>query len=304
MENVSRWSRIKSYWNQPNHVGYLFVLPSMIALLLFAFIPVAIGLGMSLFDVNIFFNGTKFVGLQNFARFFSDSRAINSIWHTVYFTVLETPVQVLVGVLCAAALSRNTRFNRFCRSTFYIPVVCSLTAIGLVFNMLLDPNIGWLPHAASLIGMHVPDFFADATWAMPTIAFLTVWKSFGVTMIIMLTAVQAISPSLYESAEMDGANRRQQFFHVTIPQVIPALGFCILTNLTGSMQVFDQIFVTTGGGPNFKTESAVQYIYMRGFSSPYELGYASSVATVLFCFIAVIAIGSNLYMTHKEKQMR
>lgn len=304
MENTSRWSRIKSYWNQPNHVGYVFILPSLIALLLFAFIPVVIGLGMSFFNVNIFFNGTKFVGIQNFIRFFSDSRAINSIWHTVYFTVLETPVQVLLGVLCAAALSRNTRFNRFCRSTFYIPVVCSLTAIGLVFNMLLDPNIGLFPHMLTKIGMTAPDFFGNAHWAMPTIAFLTVWKSFGVTMIIMLTAVQAISPSLYESAEMDGASRAQQFFHVTIPQCIPALGFCVLTNLTGSMQVFDQIFVTTGGGPNFKTESTVQYIYNRGFAAPYELGYASTVATVLFVIIAILAVGSNLYMSHKEQQMR
>ncbi|MFD1486086.1 carbohydrate ABC transporter permease [Lacticaseibacillus baoqingensis] len=292
------------FWNQPKHAAYLFMAPSIIVLLLFMVIPLLGTLGLSFFNINIFFTNTKFVGWDNFVRFFSDQRAINSMWHTLYFTLLETPTQVILGTVAAAALSQGSLFNRFTRSVFYVPVICSLTSIGIIFSMLLDPNIGWIPYFLHQFGMSTPQFFRDAHLAMPSIAFMTVWKNFGVTMTIMLTAIQAISPSLYESAEMDGATKRQQFFHITIPQIIPSLGFCVMTNLIGSMQVFDQIYVTTAGGPEFKTESAVQYIYSRGFSAPYELGYASSVATILFIIIAVLAVSSNMYMSHKEKQMK
>ncbi|MCI1882174.1 MAG: sugar ABC transporter permease [Sporolactobacillus sp.] len=292
------------FWNKPAHAAYLFILPSTLILTIFTVIPLIGTLGLSFFQINIFFTNTHFVGWDNFVRFFHDQRAINSMWHTIYFTLLETPTQIIVGSLLAAALSRTTLFNRCCRSTFYVPVICSLTSIGIVFSMLLDPNIGWIPYMLHKIGISTPQFFRDPTLAMPSIAFMTVWKNFGVTMIIMLTAIQSISESLYESAEMDGATKSQQFFHITIPQVIPSLGFCVLTNLIGSMQVFDQIYVTTNGGPEFKTESAVQYIYSRGFSAPYALGYASSVSTILFIIIAVIAVTANLYMTRKERQMR
>ena len=128
--------------------------------------------------------------------------------------------------------------------------------------------------------------------------------NFGVTMTILLTAIQGISPSLYESAQMDGATNRQQFFNITLPQIVPSLGFCILTNLIGSMQVFDQVYVATAGGPQFKTETAVQYIYSRGFTAPYELGYASALSSVLFIIVATIAISTNVYMSRKEKQMK
>ena len=254
--------------------------------------------------MNIFFTSRNFVSFENFTRIFSDERAVNSLIHSLYFTVLETPTQIIVGLLAAVALSKNTRFNRFCRSTFYIPVICSLTSIAIIFSMLLDPNVGAIPYLFSQVGLPIPQFFRDPTLAMPTVAIMTVWKNFGVTMTILLTAIQGISPSLYESAQMDGATNRQQFFNITLPQIVPSLGFCVLTNLIGSMQVFDQVYVATAGGPQFKTETAVQYIYSRGFTAPYELGYASALSSVLFIIVATIAISTNVYMSRKEKQMK
>lgn len=293
-----------TYWNKPRHAAYLFLAPSLIVLSVFTVIPLVGTFILSFTNTNIFFTHEKFMGLSNFLRVFQDERAIHSLWHTIYFTLLETPAQVIVGLLFAVMLVKNTRFNRFCCSIFYVPVICSLTSIAIIFAMLLDPNIGAIPHLFAQVGLPVPQFFKDPTLAMPTIAVMTVWKNFGVTMTIILTALQSISPSLYESAEMDGATKRQQFFHITIPQIVPSLSFCVLTNLIGSMQVFDQVYVATGGGPLFKTETAVQYIYSRGFSAPYELGYASALSTILFIVIAFFSISTNLYMSHKEKQMR
>jgi multiple sugar transport system permease protein len=298
MKNLSR------YWNKSNHAAYLFLVPSFLVLFLFTVIPLIGTFTISFTNLNIFFTTREFVGLKNFIRIFSDERAVNALVHTLYFTLLETPTQIIVGLLFAVILAKNTRFNRFFRSAVYIPVICSLTSIAIIFSMLLDPNIGAIPYLFSQIGLPIPQFFRDPTLAMPTVAFMTVWKNFGVTMTILLTAIQGISRSLYESAEMDGATKRQQFFNITIPQIIPSLGFVTLTNLIGSMQVFDQVYIATAGGPQFKTETAVQYIYSRGFSAPYELGYASALSSVLFIIIAVIAVSANLYMTHKEKQMR
>ena len=119
-------------------------------------------------------------------------------------------------------------------------------------------------------------------------------------MTILLAAIQGVSLSLYEAAEMDGASKMRQFFHITIPQIFPALGYCLLTNFIGSMQVFDQVYVTTGGGPNFKTETIVQYIYSRGFTSPFELGYASAISAVFFAIIAFLSLLLNVYMSRKE----
>ena len=295
---------LATYWNKPNRAAYLFLAPSFIVLLLFTVVPLMGTFGISFTNLNIFFTAREFVGLDNFLRIFEDQRAINSLLHTLYFTLLETPTQIIVGLLAAVALSKNTRFNRFCRSTFYIPVICSLTSIAIIFSMLLDPNVGAIPYLFSQLGMTTPQFFRDPVMAMPTVAVMTVWKNFGVTMTILLTAIQGISPSLYESAQMDGATSRQQFFNITLPQIVPSLGFCILTNLIGSMQVFDQVYVATAGGPQFKTETAVQYIYSRGFTAPYELGYASALSSVLFVIIAAIAISTNLYMSRKERQMK
>lgn len=297
-------SGILSYWNRPNRAPYLFLLPSLAILVFFTVIPLIGTFLISFTNLNIFFTSRDIVGFKNFIRIFSDSRAVHSLAHTLYFTLLETPAQVIVGLLFAVILAKDTRFNKFSRSVFYIPVICSLTSIAIIFSMLLDPNIGSIPYLLHQLGLPIPQFFRDPTLAMPTVAFMTVWKNFGVTLTILLTAIQGISPSLYESAEMDGATKRQKFFNITLPQIVPSLGFCILTNLIGSMQVFDQVYISTGGGPRFKTETAVQYIYSRGFTPPYELGYASALSSVLFVIIAILAITTNLYMSHKEKQMK
>lgn len=303
-DEVDYMNGFTKYWNRPDRAAYLFLTPSFLVLLLFTVIPLLGTFAISFTDLNIFFTSRNFVSFENFTRIFSDERAVNSLIHSLYFTVLETPTQIIVGLLAAVALSKNTRFNRFCRSTFYIPGICSLTSIAIIFSMLLDPNVGAIPYLFSQVGLPIPQFFRDPTLAMPTVAIMTVWKNFGVTMTILLTAIQGISPSLYESAQMDGATNRQQFFNITLPQIVPSLGFCILTNLIGSMQVFDQVYVATAGGPQFKTETAVQYIYSRGFTAPYELGYASALSSVLFIIVATIAISTNVYMSRKEKQMK
>ena len=120
-------------------------------------------------------------------------------------------------------------------------------------------------------------------------------------MVILLAGIQSISPSYYEAAEVEGASKTDQFFRITIPLLTPNIAFCAVTNLIGSMQVFDQVYVTTRGGPMFSTESAVLYIYTRGFNSPYQLGYASAIAVLLCLIIMTLSLTLNRWFIAREE---
>ena len=296
------FKRIGKYWNRPERAAYFFMMPAVILLTVFVFVPLLGTLVFSFFHVNIFFNNTSFAGLDNFIRFLSDERAINSLFHTLYFALWQVPIQIALGLVLAAALQKNNWFNKICRSTFFIPVVCSLTATSIIWKVLLNDNIGYIPYLFSQLGIKAPAFLTNAALALPTVAIITVWKNFGMTLMILLAGIQSISPALYEASEIDGADKVQQFFGITVPQLLPSIGFCLLTTFIASMQVFDQVFMMTGGGPQFRTETAVQYIYIRGFSAPYQLGYASAVSWILFVLIAVITVALNRLLTNKEKQ--
>ena len=224
--------------------AYLFLLPSLAILTVFVFVPLIGAFGISLTDINIYMKGGM---------------------NTCVFTLFEVPLQVFLALFLLMFMMRNRRFDKFLRSVFYLPYVCSMTAISIVWSMLLDPNSGMLPYLLSKVGIQLPNLLGSPTWAMPTVIFVSVWKSFGYTLTILSAAALGVSPSLYESAELDGAGRWQQFFYVTIPGIRDSIGFCLVTTLITALQVFDQIYVMTGGGPLYKTETLVGYIYDRGF---------------------------------------
>lgn len=125
---------------------------------------------------------------------------------------------------------------------------------------------------------------------MYTVIFMSVWRSFGISTIIFVAGMQEVPAELYESADLDGAGKLREFFSITLPGIIPTIYFVLITRLIGSMQVFDLIFVTTGGGPNFRTETMVNYIYSRAFSSDTRLGYATAMSECLFAIILIISI--------------
>jgi len=267
----------------------------------FLFVPLIMAVGISCFNINIFLTDISFSGLSNYAQMFQDSRFLNALKNTFYFTFLEMPIHVALGLLVAVYVSKNTRFRKLLRSAFYLPTVCSMTAIGILWSFLLDPQIGLYTHYSSLIGLPSLGFLKDPVMAMPTVVLLTVWKNFGSTMIVLTGGILSISQSYYEAADIDGAGAVTQFFRVTLPMLVPTLGFCVITNTMANMQVFDQIYIMTQGGPLFKTETAVSYIYNVGFkTSPMDLGYASALAVVLSIIIGIFALTMNRYFLRKE----
>lgn len=287
-------SKLKEYWYRQDKVAYIFLAPSIVILFMFAFIPLVCSVVISVMNLDIFFSDVRFAGLANFLKAFGDERFWNALKNTVLFAVIEVSLQVVIGLLIANALSGTELFSRMARSVFFVPVVCSMAAIGIVWSLLLDGTIGMIPYfIKEWFGITGLSFFRDSGTAMGTVIAMTVWKNFGYTMSILVVGIQAIPTDYFEAAKIDGASRVQQFFWITIPQLLPSLGFCLITNLIGSLQVFDQVYVTTGGGPQRKTETLVYYIYKTGFTNPFDLGYASAISVLLL--IVILAISLPVY---------
>ena len=279
----------RKYVAQNQKSAYLFILPSMIILSVFVFIPLIASFVISLTDMNIFMKDVSFVGIANFTRLFSDNRVSNATFNSFYFTLLEVPLQVGLALLLTVCLAKNNRYCKMLRSIYYLPFVCSMTAIGIVWSMLLDPNMGLVAYWLKQAGFQTVAFLKNPDFAMPTVIVVTAWKGFGYTLTLLAAAVLNIPQSLYEAAQMDGAGSFQKFLHITIPGIWPTISFCIITTTISAMQMFDQAYVMTQGGPLNRTETVVQYIYDRGFqTAPYDLGYASAISVYLFVIVAVM----------------
>lgn len=292
---------MRDWLNRPEKTAYLFILPSMLILLVFTIIPVVSAIVISLFNMNMFFKDTAWVGIANYQKAFSDGRVWNALGNTFRFVLMEVPLQVVLGLFMAVLLSRTNWFTKAMRTVFFIPVICSLTSISVIWSLILDPTIGILAYYIRNLGLGQVQFLKDPVLAMPIIVFLTVWKNFGHTMVILLAGIQSINPGYYEAATVEGATAFKQFTKITVPLLLPNLAFCVVTNLIGSMQVFDQVYVATRGGPLFKTETIVQYIYSRAFNQPYALGYASSIAAILFVIIMTLSLTLNTWFLKREE---
>lgn len=220
--------------------AYFFILPSLLILTIFVFIPLIASFVISLLNINIFMNNVTFAGIDNFKKMISDARISNSTFNTFYFTLLEVPLQVGMALLLTMFVVKDNKYTKALRTIYYLPFICSMTAIGIVWSMMLDPNLGMIPYFLKKAGLGTVAFLKDPDLAMPTVIGITAWKGFGYTLTILVAAVLSIPESQYEAAEMDGASTWNKFIKITIPSIMPTISFCIVTTAISSMQVFDQ----------------------------------------------------------------
>ena len=268
---------------------YLFIAPVIILLFVFNIAPLLISFFISLFDADISFNLNKFIGLGNFAEVFQDSRFYNSLVVTLKWTVVEVPCQLLIALLLAGLLTRNTVINKLFRAIYFMPIVCSATATGIMWKLILHSNVGYITYVLRMMGFGKINFMNTAGLTFYVIVFMSVWKTFGISTTILIGAMQNVPTVLYEAADIDGCSKLGQFFHITLPGIRPTLWFLIMTRIIGSFQVFDIVYTTTGGGPSLTTETLVSYIYTRGFEV-FRMGYASALSVVLLGLILIITV--------------
>ena len=175
-QNGDGMTKIREFWNKPEHIAYLFIAPALLLLLVFSILPLVASLVISTFDANMTLSNVKFIGLGNFTEAFHDSRFWNSMWVTVKWTLVEMPVQVLVALFLAALIVKNTMFNKICRGVYFLPIICSATAVAIMWRMILHSNVGYIPFLLRQLGFGKVSFMNNPGVTFYVIVFMSVWK--------------------------------------------------------------------------------------------------------------------------------
>lgn len=269
--------------------AWLFAAPSLLIILVFIVYPITQSLWYSLFNWRIGAATQQWLGLQNYVRLFNDPQFWNALQVTLEFAIVSVIAQIIIGYFLASSLLRDTWINKVVRSIFFFPTIVALVTIGLVWKFLLDPDIGLVGGLFKLVGAQPIDWLASTTLALPSVIFVSVWKNLGFTMVLLLAGLKGVPASLYEAARIDGANERQLTWNITIPSIRPTLLFTTMILTINSLQVFDLVYVMTGGGPIFATDTLVTQLVRQGFQN-FDIGYASAIAWVLFALIMIISV--------------
>ena len=243
---------------------------------------------MSLHDWSYLQSTHEFIGLKNYFDLSRDPRFWNALGNTVIFSVVTVPLQIIIGLLLAMKLSRTNRFSGFFRSVYFFPVISAFATMAIVWKFLLSPNIGPYAAWAHELGLPSVNILQSPQLALPAVILVGLWKNVGFTMVILIAALQEVPESLNEAAALDGAGSWARFRNVTLPAIRQPLLFATVIAVIASLQVFDQVYVMTGGGPLFHTETLVTYMYQLGFQQ-YRSGYAAAVAWVLFILIMIVS---------------
>ena len=267
----------------------VFVLPNLALFTIFIIVPIVGAFALSLFEWNLI-KSPVFVGLDNFARIFGDSRAINSIWRTAYLVVGGVIPTVLISF--ALAVLMNTRFPglKLIRTLYLMPIAISFVASAILWGYLFDPRWGPINWLLGLVGISGPQWLESTTWAMPAVTIVTIWLRIPVALVLYLAALQNINPSLIEAAQLDGANFFQRMRHVIWPGVRPVTLLVTIVTLRGVLfESFDVVSVMTQGGPLRSTDILINYIYQAAFDR-LDFGYASALSVVLFIIVMLVTL--------------
>jgi len=256
--------------------------------------PMVSALQLSFTDASGF-GDPEWVGLANYTRVFTDPDVLRSIGNTALYSVLFTPVAIAVALVLALVLNHPALpFRGFFRSALFLPFIVSLAVAAFAWSYLLDPQIGLLNHWLQVVGIRLGNVLQDPALAMPTVVLVAVWKNFGFYMVIFLAGLQEIPTSLYEAAQLDGADAPKRFAHVTWPMLSNTMAFVVIVALIAALQAFDQIYVLTGGGPYRSTETIVMQVYQSGFKD-LDIGFASALAYVLLIATLLLSLVQFLF---------
>lgn len=271
-----------------NLSGWLFLLPSFILFSFFLLIPLIYGLVISFTDYGGFNLGFHFTGLANYQRLFQDDYFKIAMRNNLFYLVTFVPATVILSTVAAIALNGARVFRKFLRMAFYFPQVASMVSVAMVWCILFNPTTGPINAALRHLGVqNPPEWLMSPSWAMFAIVIVSVWKSVGFYMIILLAGLQGIPAYLYESAIIDGAGAWNRTRYITLPMLSPTIFMVTILAVINSFQVFDLVSVMTNGGPGRATNVLVYRIYQEAFVN-LNVGYASAMAAVLFIIVFVI----------------
>lgn len=267
-------------------VAALFLLPYLLIFFVFRVFPSVGGLFMSLFKWNIV-GDAKFNGFKNFVRLAKDPYFTISLKNTLLFFLMTLPILIIGSLLLAVLMNQKVKLTSAVRTVSIIPYVLIPAVVGIIWNWLYDNNFGILNYYLKAMGFSGVEWLTNEKWALFSVAIVTIWSYLGYNMILYLAGLQDISPELYEASRIDGANGFQTFTKITLPLLMPITSMVVTLTMINVIQIFDQIFVMTNGGPGTSTLTIVQYLYSSAFQN-YDIGYGSTLGVSLLVILVVL----------------
>jgi ABC-type sugar transport system permease subunit len=273
-----------------SRLRYLFVLPGLLLYGVFVLVPLVGAFALSLTSWSGV-GAIHFAGLRNYTDAFRDRMLGAAFEHTAIYSAGTTAGKLLIGLGLALLANKGTRVIAAYRTILFIPALMSFVAVGILWSWLYNPEIGLVNHALSALGVNTYTFnwLGSPSQALPALMIVEVWKWAGYTMVIFLAGLQMIPPQLPEAAMVDGAGRLAVFWYVTLPLLKPITVINLIIAVAGSLNVFDLVYVMTGGGPYYSTQTVMTYVYQEAFSD-YSFGYAAAIAVLLFVLVALITV--------------
>ncbi|HVL54322.1 MAG TPA: sugar ABC transporter permease [Vitreimonas sp.] len=280
---------------------YLFLLPHFAIFSVFILFPFFLAIWISMHDSTGIREG-PFVGLRWFQQIFDPNnrflapRFWNTLWNTILFVFMSTPLQVGFGLLLATLLNQRLRGRNLFRAIYFVPWTLSVSVVGLIWWWMFNGNAGFVTEAMRTLTGGSPNWLASNPWAWVSILIATLWWTIGFNTIILLAGMQGISADLYEAAAVDGANKWQQFRSITLPSLRPILLLVITLQIIASFQLVGQPQLMTGGGPpspgGGETNPVLLHIYNTGFTGRREISQAAAMSLVVAAIMVIVSVAN------------
>lgn len=279
--------------------AYLFIAPIVISFGIFRVYPSILTLIYAFFKVELLRHSFTFIGAENFFSLLKDEVFLKSFANTLKYVAYTVPISTGAGVIMAVILNEKLRINDLLKAVYFSPYITSAVAAAMVWWWLYNPQFGLFNAILKLLHLPPQSWLTSSHQALMSVVIFSVWKIIGYNIIIFIAGLQAIPEVYYEAAKIDGANAPMRFFKITLPLLTPTTAFILIYNTILAFQVFDQVFILTGGGPAYSTTVVVLELYQQAFLK-YRFGYAAAMAMVLFICILGITIVQYVISEKKE----
>lgn len=283
------------------YAPYLFLLPALVVLLVFFFIPFFQTIYFSFFDYSANIYTPVFIKLENYIQLFHSAIFYKVMFNTFLYLFIAVPVLVVVPLFIAILINQKLRFLTLYKILIYLPVIVSIVVAAIAFKWLYAQS-GILNYVLSILGLHEIGWLTDTRFSLISVIIVTIWKGIGYYMMIFLASLMSVPNELYEACDIDGASFFRKHLTVTIPHIMPTIALVSTISAISAMKVFAEIYVMTKGGPLNSSKTIVYYIYERAFEN-LDLGYASALAVVLLVVVMIFSLVNILFFEKNKYQI-
>lgn len=282
---------------------FLFLVPGLIILGAFIFYPMLHAIWLSFTNYNIV-NDAEFIGLENYQALFEDPLFWKVLGQTLLYLIIVVPALVVLPIFLAILVNKQIKGIGFFRSAYYIPVVTSMVVVGIAWKWVYADQgvLNYILDSLGIISAPV-NWLTSTSTSIFAVMIVTIWKGLGYYMVIYLAGLQSIPDDLYEAADIDGASKWKQIWHITVPLLMPSIMIVTIMSSISAMKVFEEIYVMTGGGPLNSSKTLVFYIYQEAFEK-LQMGYASAAGVILFLITLIFSIINIKFMNKKENVIK